>query len=707
MLLYLFAFGLVIFIVRSVARTRSFTVSDALAALGIIIAVILAQGPFGVGGGQAQLPTTIVPTAAAALSTASPVPSAPATLTPAPVAPVVTTEPAAANVIAREHVTQLAQIAQFGNGKIVGLAYGAEGSLAVASSTGVMIYDAVSYDTMRFIPAESALTSIAITLDGTRVAAGARDGTAREWDLRTGDLLQTYSGHSAQVNSVAYSPDAGMLASGSDDDMVRVWRTSDAEPLLTLGGDQGHVDNVRSVAFSPDGGLVASGGGSKDKTLRVWRVRDGALLHILTHDESVNSVSFSPVQSDDVVLLSGTSSKKLWIWSAARGVELRPALEAHTSTINAMAFSADGSRLATVAHDATVRLWNTADWSVGEPWQGHRGGIAGVAFAPDGLTVASGAWADTVRVWRASDGQLLHTFAGYLGAITRVALSPDGRRLAVGSYDNTVNLLDLTTQTLERRLEGQAGDITSVSFSDDGSQLATGAYNGSLRLWRTTNWEFVEVEKAHKGSLVALAFAPGANTVLASGSSDKTLKRWDTEATELPPNFVHREGLTSLSYSTDGTRIVTGARDGQIRLWDGSSGALISNVEQQVDTNGNGLIPNSIAFIPGSQTKVVAGYSNGSLILWAVDGDEPQPLLESRTSCGCGITTLAVSPDGELIAAGGDSSGKIWIVATDDWTTLREISGHLRAVLSLAFSSDGTFLVSGGDDGTVRVWSRE
>ena len=150
--------------------------------------------------------------------------------------------------------------------------------------------------------------------------------------------------------SVAFSPNGKVLAAGTAEGQVRLWRVADGQPLLTC---EGHLGAVWSVAFSPDGRLLASA--STDGTVRLWNVDTGQSLQTLAgHTHQVWSVAFSP---DGRLLASGSTDGTVRLWEIPTGQSLQT-LAGHTHLVRSVAFSPDGRLLASGSFDQTVRLWN-------------------------------------------------------------------------------------------------------------------------------------------------------------------------------------------------------------------------------------------------------------------------------------------------------------------------------------------------------------
>ncbi len=282
----------------------------------------------------------------------------------------------------------------------------------------------------------SMVQAIAISPDGQLIASGSNDNNIKLWQLTTGKLLRDFnrwfSGHSSMVDSLAFSPDGQLLASGSWDDTIKLWQVNTGKQISTLTG---HSNWVNSVAFSPDGQILASG--SADNSIKLWQVNTGRQISTLTgHSDLVESVAFS---QNGEILASGSADYTVKFWQVHTGREICT-FTSHFFYVNSVAFSPDGQFLASGSGDYTVKLWQVSTHRELCTLTGHSDSVWSVAFSPDGQLLASASWDKTIKIWHASTAREICTLTGHLNYVRTVAFSPDGRTLVSGSDDDTIKI---------------------------------------------------------------------------------------------------------------------------------------------------------------------------------------------------------------------------------------------------------------------------
>ncbi|NMG60655.1 hypothetical protein E1H12_19605 [Geitlerinema sp. P-1104] len=495
--------------------------------------------------------------------------------------------------------------------------------------------------------------NVAWSPDGGQLVSASSDQTVRLWS-RDGELLQTLSGHTAPVWDVDFHPQGGEFASMSPDGQIKLWRTDGT----LIGSLEDNAMSGWSIAYHPDGEELI--GGYSDNQVRIWR-RDGQLLRSLSgHESEVAALAFSP---DGSHFVSGSADRQLKLWS--RDGTLIASLRGHQSRLRGVAVSPEGTEVASAGEDGLVRLWRVKN-DFRQELPGHKDLIWGVAYAPRSSPIAS-QFATLSRqelyLWD-EQGNLIEELTTLRGqALFDVVFHPHRPHIFVSNAGGEIYHMDLATDEI-RQWQGDDFAIFALDVSPDGRWLVSGGDNKQIRVWKedeSGTYRLHQILEGHEARIWDLAFSPD-GSYLVSGSIDGTARIWVWESAEENRRFAEAPERVLQSDQND--------------LW-------------------------GVAVSPDGD-RIVSASRNGLLKVWTRDGEE---LLTLTLSQNNGLTRVAWSPDGQLLAVGRtDNHVDLY---TDDGQFVSRLTGHEAVVLSLAFSPDGRFLLSGSEDRLAIRWNLE
>ena len=527
---------------------------------------------------------------------------------------------------------------------------------------------------------------------GERLASVGDDGLVQLWPIAGGTIGQAQIvAHFADVVwGVRFDPTGSMIATAAEDGTVRLWDAkADAParpPLIHRTGD------FLSMAFSPDGKGIVAGNGEGD--IHGWTLPAGTPVFEPirgVHTSDIWKLVFDP---DGHAFATSSSDGKSILFAYPSGKVIGPAV-APGEEINGVAFSADGKILFGGGADGGLRLWDVAHATLkSRTPSGHNAAIIDLEASGARNLIATLGTDQLIRFWRMESMVPLASEYPVAGRAAKgIAFSPDGQWLAAGDDAGNVELWNTATQQAPIMLSGHRQQVWALAFSRDGKELLSGDRSGAVRIWSIATGALEASVDAGTSPIWSISVSPDGRQF--ATASEDGLRLWDLKTRALQQEILHGAArITRAAWSPDGSRIAIASTDARVRLWDVKAGRIEREIVVDRD------VVWSVAFSPDGKHLATAS-GDETVTLWEIATGAK---IATMTGHSGGATDVAFSGDGASLAV-TDRTGRLhfWDALTgrrliDPWQAHQDTSWRI------AMHPDGERFATAGDDGHVRLW---
>ncbi|MPY42085.1 AAA family ATPase [Streptomyces phyllanthi] len=518
---------------------------------------------------------------------------------------------------------------------------------------------------------------------------------AEDWDrsgrspdyLLTGERLTLAQRwlHALRETGQASEAAQSLVESSQRRDLAYLRRVSDSIGQYVLGAAEQQPEHSLLLALAALGECTPTPAAQRGLMTAL------ASSHLRTqldgHTDVVRHIAWSP---DGSLLATASRDGTARVFDARSGRSLH-VLPSDGVMVEGVTWSPDSARVATVGRDRVVRIWDAVS---GEPLRlliGATDTGRQTAWSPDGRWIAATSRDQTVRVWDAETGDLVHELRGH-GDVWGVAWAPDSTRLASTSHDQTALVWDLATGAAVTTVSGHSDFVEGIAWSPDGRLIATGSGDHTVRISDAESGELRLLLRGHTDYVWNVAWSPDGR-MLASASSDRSVRIVDAyDAKVVAVLRGHSDTVWGVAWSPSGDQIATSSTDGTGRVWD-----LRPRGAESLLLDGHRGPVNQAAW-SHDDSRIATASDDGTVRVWDAASGAPSSHVIEQTDR---VWSTAWSPNDDRLAI-STNDGLFRVVRPGQDSTFDRRGAVVECV---SWSPDGNRVATGDHDGTVKVWT--
>jgi len=570
---------------------------------------------------------------------------------------------------------------------------------------GLELLVADSQPRLRAVSLETGRTTEEIAVSDVPLLVQSTGTDGRQWVatgahplalVQTRTLIRQWEQDKIPATALAVSPDGLRFFAGFENG--KIWQILLSDGVVERTLDAG-TDAIHELAVSVDGQRLHAAG--SDKQLRIWNLADGQLKLSIAHEQPVLAIA---VSMDNTKIATTTADGLVHVWDAMTGNPLQT-FAGHQPGKLSVRWLADNQTLVTASSDKSLRTWKM---SALRSFRIHQQPIHDLALAGGGTQLLTTSGDGRIVMTDVTSGQTIKVWAEGLSEPKSIALRPDGQRIAAGTADGTVLLWDVNGNLLQTLETGQP--VVSMSFSVDGTKLvAASAARANIpdddaklivfgpplppQTPQPGNELVLHQQVSSDIGVSAVRFDREGRNFWTSHENGQ-LQSWPSAAPTFVQRFNHGGPVYSVAVSRDGSVIASGSTDQTVRLWDVRLG------QQRAQMAGHTGPVHALAFTP-DESLVVSASADRTIRLWDVTGGRQ---LKQLTTTEETMYAVAVHPNGQSVAiAGADRNIQLLNIVTG--AIERTLTGHTDYIHSVVFNPQGTRLLSYGYAGNLKIWN--